>query len=295
LLDLSWVRSTQREIINFSFFAKNLNISPELCSTTLKSRSGENGATQYLELALMTPTQMNVTSKIKTLLGTVILLGSIALPGHATSVPSITQPSGQQQSIELAPVTLDGYLERGKERLDQGNVPGAIADFTKVIETDPTIAEAYCHRSIGHAIRGDLQLAMDDLNKALAIDPQHAEAYSRRGAVYAEQGELAAASSDFNKAIDIDPELSEGYYNRGNFHATQGRSDDAIADFTEAIRLEPTAADAYGSRGIAQYTLGNRKQALQDLRTAAKLFQEQGDRERYEMTVNYIGMVKKER
>jgi tetratricopeptide (TPR) repeat protein len=239
--------------------------------------------------------KMNVAGQLKTLLGTAILLGSMALPGQATNVPAITQPNGQRQQVELAPVTLGGFLERGKQRLDAGNIPGAIADFTKIIETDPSIAEAYSHRSIAYAIRGDLHLAMDDLNQALTIDPQNAEAYSRRGTVYAEQGELQAALDDFNRAIEIDPNLSEGFYNRGNFYAIQGRSDAAIADFTEAIRLEPAAADAYGSRGIAHYTMGDRKQALQDLRTAAKLFQEQGDRERYEMTVNYIGMVRKGR
>jgi tetratricopeptide (TPR) repeat protein len=283
------------KIINFSLYEKNPNPFPELYSSTLKLKAGENGATQYLELALMNRIKMNVADQIKTLLGTAILLGSLALPGLATSVPSITQPNGQPQPIELAPVTLDGYLERGKERLDRGNIPGAIADFSQVIATDPSIPDAYCHRSIAYAIRGDLQLAMDDLNQALAIDPQHAEAYSRRGTVYAEQGELAAALNDFNKSIELNPELSEAFYNRGNFYAIQGRSDDAIADFSEAIRLEPTAADAYGSRGIAHYTMGNSKQALRDLRTAAKLFQDQGDRERYEMTVNYIGMVKKSR
>jgi tetratricopeptide (TPR) repeat protein len=50
-------------------------------------------------------------------------------------------------------------------------------------------------------------------------------------------------------------------------------------------------AEAYGSRGLLSYELGNQPEALEDLQKAAQLFDQQGDRDAYQQTLDLIQQV----
>ncbi|HJR09673.1 MAG TPA: tetratricopeptide repeat protein [Pyrinomonadaceae bacterium] len=98
------------------------------------------------------------------------------------------------------------YLNRGSELRRQGNIDGAIEDYTKAIETYPFWA-AYSNRGAALRDKGDMDGALADFNRAIELSPQTAFLYLERGALRLAQGDEAAAQKDFDKTLKLDPSL----------------------------------------------------------------------------------------
>src|SRR5262249_34320334 len=75
------------------------------------------------------------------------------------------------------------YKARGNERLDKGDLDGALADYTEAIARDPALAAAYFNRALVLQQQGDLDAALADLDRVLELSPADAEAYCVRGEV----------------------------------------------------------------------------------------------------------------
>jgi tetratricopeptide (TPR) repeat protein len=104
-------------------------------------------------------------------------------------------------------------------------------------------------------------------------------------------GNFSAAVSDFNQTLKIEPEFVDAYYNRGLIYYQRGNHKKAIVDFNQALKYNPKLADAYGNRGLANYALGDKRNAVADLRQAATLFRQQGDNQRYQLTLGILNQV----
>ncbi|MBI4617974.1 MAG: tetratricopeptide repeat protein [Planctomycetes bacterium] len=175
------------------------------------------------------------------------------------------------REIELDPITAAAYSDRGIALYDRGDLAGAIADYTRAIELDPSNALGYSNRGAARKGQGDLAGAIADFTRAIELDPNFTTAYDNRGAVRRGQGDLAGAIADFTHAIELDPNYAGAYFNRGI--ARKGRGDlvGAIADYTRAIELDPNNAKTYGSRGAARYEQGNLAAGMEDLTRAIEL------------------------
>ncbi|MBI4618421.1 MAG: tetratricopeptide repeat protein [Planctomycetes bacterium] len=71
-------------------------------------------------------------------------------------------------------------IERGSARQEQGNLAGAVSDYTRAIELDPNYALAYSNRGATRADQGDLAGAVSDYNRAFQLDRNLAVAYAKR-------------------------------------------------------------------------------------------------------------------
>ena len=78
--------------------------------------------------------------------------------------------------------TAEEYIERGAERENAGDVPGAISDYSAAIAIDPQNANAYFLRGKVY-IRVDRIRAADDFRKVLALEPNHPQAATLRSFV----------------------------------------------------------------------------------------------------------------
>ncbi len=232
------------------------------------------------------------------------------------------------QAINLNPNYADGYANRGKTYFQQNKYDQALESFNQAISLNPNNAEFYNDRGLTYRNLQKYNEAIADYNQAINLNPNYADAYSHRGVTYNKLEQYQRAISDYNRAIEINPNSSLYFYNRGISYFKleeyqRGISDcnraieindnwgndilldsaylnrgsgyyeleeyqRAISDLTRAVELNPNNALAYYNRGKAYKDSGNRQNALSDFRQAARLYQQQGDTERYERAMNQI-------
>jgi tetratricopeptide (TPR) repeat protein len=230
------------------------------------------------------------------------------------------------KAIALKPQYTEAYLQRGiihrhlRQRLE------AIQDFDRIIKINPSDAKAYYQRGLTQSITKQKDAAIKDYTDAININPKYIEAYLNRGDVYSDLGNNIEATEDYNTILKIDPKFIAAYIHKGIHRFSYGDYKGAIEDYTAVLKLDPNNLAAYNNRGNAYLELGNKKAANQDysraiainannalayynrgvIRTkqknkqgaiadfkkAAKLFQQQGEKDSYQDAQREIAILK---
>ncbi len=163
------------------------------------------------------------------------------------------------------------YGSRGYCRMELGNAKGALADFNKGLKMNPKDAKLYNLRGFAKIELKDYKGAIEDFTKSIEINPYGWESYNSRGYVNVILGRYKAAIPDFKKAIKHNPKCYQAHYERGVAYVQLGRYDMAIKDFNSALRIRSNFPPAYYQRGIAEYYSGQQEKACKDLNKAKKL------------------------
>jgi tetratricopeptide (TPR) repeat protein len=198
------------------------------------------------------------------------------------------------------------FINTGRQKMQAGDIAGAVAAFSKAIDLAPESPSAYNQR--GHAeflitqngstSNGSLESALADFNKAIALAPDFASAYYNRGMVMKVRGNVEGATADFTKVVGLNPELTlmgQAYYNlgllkqqegdkvqansffagaffcRGTVEANQGDTNGALADFSKSIEFKPDSFQSYYNRGILKDRIADAEGALADYNKAISL------------------------
>jgi tetratricopeptide (TPR) repeat protein/S1-C subfamily serine protease len=195
------------------------------------------------------------------------------------------------QAIELFPASnqyrLLPYMTRGTSRLILKDLPGAIADFTKVISETKTkedfVLQAYIGRAQVYASQKEFPKAIADATQAIELWPKNVTNYYQRGGFYAQAKEYQNAIADFTKAIALQPDYADAYRFRGTAYSELKDLQRAIADFKKATELytakitrDPQNPELFLNRSIARWALQDNAGALQDAQKAEQLFRDQG-------------------
>ncbi|MBE9094584.1 TerD family protein [Tychonema sp. LEGE 07203] len=146
------------------------------------------------------------------------------------------------------------FSNQGSLKIQKGDVPGAIANFTQALGLNPNIPQAYLGLGIASSQQGNKQQAIYNYDRALQFNPNLAEAYFGRG---------------------------QAYYELGN-------NQQAIGNYQQAIRVNPDYGLAYLERGAIRCMLGTKSQAVADFDRAGELFSKQGDNNNYQLAKNFI-------
>lgn len=192
---------------------------------------------------------------------------------------------------------VNDYWASALAKRDQGDLNGAIADFTKVIQLRPTYRTAYSLRGqtemhLGVRLSGlaDSENQADFLQRfavmsnlwnaawydhcqAIRLKPDDAEGYYFRATsvqvLYPESG-----LKDYDEAIRLKPDYDAAYFGRGELRMLRTNWDGALKDFDQAITLNPTNslyAIAYWHRGILRKAKGDAIGAQADHQMALHL------------------------
>jgi tetratricopeptide (TPR) repeat protein len=184
------------------------------------------------------------------------------------------------------------YYNSGRKRHAEGNLEGAITDFTRAIElssrlidnrdelansfnkiraVDPLTALAYTNRGLVLYRLKNLEGAITDCRRAIAINPRIPEAHNCIGLALSKKGDPDGAVRSFDRALVVDPNFAEAYNNRGKLFSTNREYKKAIADFTRALALNPKEARIYYNRADSRYKMKDLAGAMIDLNRAIEL------------------------
>ncbi|HAX78707.1 MAG TPA: hypothetical protein DCY88_23455, partial [Cyanobacteria bacterium UBA11372] len=127
------------------------------------------------------------------------------------------------------------------------------------------------------ARQGDLAGAIKEFSRALKVNPQFSDAYYKRAVTRFDFGDLQGAIEDYNKLLQMHPDHINAYCGRGLTNLALGNMEAAIEDATQATRINPKQAQAYSLRGTACQRLGNVQAAIANFKKAAEIYLEQKD------------------
>lgn len=192
------------------------------------------------------------------------------------------------RALELNPNLPSAYNNRGLLRYNLGDKQAAIADFDRAIQNNPNAPNVFNNRGLARFDLGNKEAAIGDYDVAIKLQPDYAEAYNNRGNALAALKDWPRAKTDYDRAIQFNPNLAEPYNNRGSARLALQDWQGAISDFTRAIQINPKLAISYGSRGLIKFKLGDKQAAINDLQTAKTLFEQQGNKKLYQVTIDQI-------
>jgi tetratricopeptide (TPR) repeat protein len=176
------------------------------------------------------------------------------------------------REIELDPECAIGWQNRGFARHEQGDLAGALVDYSASIDLDPIWIRPRHNRGVILALRGDHDAAIADFTEVLRRSPTHVDAYYNRSLSRSTRGDLPGAIADLTSYLELNPSSAPAtLLQRASLHGRSGNFQAAIADCTEALRLNPDNADAYSLRGRARLAGSDSAGAAQDFRRALEI------------------------
>jgi len=176
------------------------------------------------------------------------------------------------------------YYNAGQAKLKDGDIQGAIADLTAVVDSGVVSGTAYIARGEAYLLLGDYKKAMADFNSAIEHDSTNVLAYYDKALLEMRVEDYNSAMIDLNNALVVaasspNPSvpLRDIYAKRGQLNLWQKNWDGAIADYTNSLaRPDGTVnPDVYAERAEAYTAKGNYADAITDYNSAMQVIKEQ--------------------
>ena len=167
------------------------------------------------------------------------------LPAPANGAESSGQSVAAESSSPASPVneqSVENLVNRGIEKGKEGDLDGAIADFTHAIELNPKDDAPYYNRAQAKRLKKDAAGAVADYTRAIELGSTNPAAYNNRGNARAEDKDGDGAITDYTRAIELKPDYARAYYNRAVAKKEKGDAIGATADFKTAEKLDPELA-----------------------------------------------------
>lgn len=175
---------------------------------------------------------------------------------RSTSAPTTPTDGGAPREAAAGggPLTADEYFRLGQQRAAQGDLSGAIADYTEAIRLFPPGTQqawAYFGRGLARAEAKDWAGAIDDHTQAIGTHPSPSDraiALVNRANARDQVGDQDGALADYGEAIRLapSPEMrAMAHYNRGTVQAANSQWLSAALDFDAASRLYPDGAEKH--------------------------------------------------
>jgi tetratricopeptide (TPR) repeat protein len=104
------------------------------------------------------------------------------------------------------------YLRRGHDSEFQGDLDGAIRNYSEAIRANPKIYDGWAYKCRGdvHLEKGDFESAIRDYTEAIMIDADQPKYYYARGNAYSKKGDKAMAKADNARAHELRSKATRG-------------------------------------------------------------------------------------
>jgi tetratricopeptide (TPR) repeat protein len=229
---------------------------------------------------------------LRTSLAAALLAASLAAAAQApapTQPPSVAESLTMRAAQRLQAGDLNGaladanvaiardsynsgaYALRGTIRMTQGDRPGALLDMTRAIELAGSVKGieiVYANRANLHWLEGRPKEASADIAEALRRKPDFALALHLRARLKADQGDLDGSLADLDRAIKLEPKMMPAYVARANVNLQAGRLQESLSDLKILMWSLPNDADVIATHGIVRGLLGEIQDGATDLAKA---------------------------
>jgi len=115
----------------------------------------------------------------------------------------------QTRALELKPIDVDLWIDRGLSFAAMRAWPRAISDFDRALRIEPNRIEILILRAAAWRNAGDPAKALADAERALKRAPEHSEALLEHGFALLTRGDRKAANADFTKVLKAVPQGSD--------------------------------------------------------------------------------------
>jgi Tfp pilus assembly protein PilF len=157
--------------------------------------------------------------------------------------------------VRRAPKYAPGYAALAEARAADGNIAGAVIEYSQAIKLEPQNASYFARRCWMQArLARDLAAAMGDCERSLALDPAAYYARGARAFIHLLQRDYPAAIADFDGelAMIASDMGAQAYalYGRGIAKIMAGNGDLGRTDLAFAQRIDPTIGDQFRTWGF---------------------------------------------
>lgn len=156
-----------------------------------------------------------------------------------------------EAALRLEPTSVEARIAAADLARDSGDVDGAIAAYSQLLDADPDRIAALAGRGFAYAAKGDAAAAERDFDgaraKAAGPDELNSLCWEKAKADVA----LQSALKDCEAALAYSSRLSEILDSRALVLLRLGRLDEAIADYDKLLGISPGRSSARFGRGIA--------------------------------------------
>lgn len=176
------------------------------------------------------------------------------------------------------------YFNAGQSKLAAGDIEGAIADLTAVVDSGAISGTAYLARGEAYMMLGDYKKAMSDFNSAIEHDTTNVSAFYDKALLEMRLEDYDSAMVDINNALvvaatSVTPSIPmrDLYAKRGQLNLWQKNWDGAIADYSNSLaRPDGTVSpNVYAERAEAYTARGDYAEAINDYNSAMQVIKEQ--------------------
>ena len=196
----------------------------------------------------------------------VVLGDNLRLAGRLKDAALVLERTSRENPTFAQPL-----LSLAAVLVQQKDMAGAGASYTKVLSIDPDNAEA--ERGLGDLalIRGDLVEAGHRYGRIVELDANDAAALSKLGVVKVRTGRADEAISVFRQAVELDPKNGEALLYLAGALASSGRAAEAVPYFERALAAGPRTPMALNGLGLTKLELGDRAGAAAAFRESLRL------------------------
>lgn len=204
-------------------------------------------------------------------LGLLVLL----LGGAVTALLATELGKGPRKALAA------GFAQRAERAWSRDDIAAALRNFNTALWLDPDQPEWYLQRGRVRLELGQLRDSLEDFNRFVKSSPTKADGYLARSMAWQRLGQHREAIDDLTKAIGyLPPDDPLGWNNRAYARAIAGVDlQEALEDVQKAIKLADRDTAAYiDTRGYIYYLLGNYPAALADMDRAVWLARNEANR-----------------
>lgn len=144
--------------------------------------------------------------------------------------------------------------EKGRLLASQGDLEGAVAEYTRAVRISPKSVEVLIARARFFEKAGKLDKAIADWDQVIWLSKGRWEYYRNRANLYMQREFYNEALTDYSLAISANPECLELYSARASAYQMLGKTTLADVDFQKARGGTP---DPHGSSRPVPPTVKN--------------------------------------